>query len=160
MRIAFFGDSLTSGVLGGSHVAVLRERFPDDTLLKFGKGNDTVVSLYRRISAMQFDGPLDTAFLWIGVNDVRQTDRWAYRAFHTLLMQRRTRDRNEFEACFRVHSIPCVPKQPRSGPDRMYLLVHDIFRDLCDNWSVLNRSVCGLGRLLWPVHNMGPETSP
>jgi lysophospholipase L1-like esterase len=102
MRIAFFGDSLTSGAPGSSYVAVLGERFPDDTLLNFGKGNDTVVSLVRRISAMQFDEPLDMAFLWIGVNDVPQTDRWSYRAFHTLLMQRRARDRSEFEACFRA----------------------------------------------------------
>jgi lysophospholipase L1-like esterase len=102
MRIAFFGDSLTSGTPGSSYVAVLRERFPDDMLLNFGRGNDTVVSLVRRISAMHFDEPFDMAFLWIGVNDVPQTDRWAYRAFHTLLMQRRARDRNEFEACFRA----------------------------------------------------------
>ena len=46
MRIAFFGDSLTSGVPGSSYFAILRDRFPDDTLLNFGKGNDTVVSLY------------------------------------------------------------------------------------------------------------------
>ena len=32
MRIAFFGDSLTSGVPGSSYVAMLREQFPDDTL--------------------------------------------------------------------------------------------------------------------------------
>jgi len=102
MRIAFFGDSLTSGTPGSSYVAILRDRFPDDTLLNFGKANDTVVSLVRRISAIRFDEPLDVAFLWIGVNDVPRTDRWAYRAFHTLLMQRRARDRSEFEACFRA----------------------------------------------------------
>jgi hypothetical protein len=45
MRIAFFGDSLTSGVPGSSYVAILRERSPDDTLVNNGKGNDTVVSL-------------------------------------------------------------------------------------------------------------------
>jgi lysophospholipase L1-like esterase len=102
MRIAFFGDSLTSGVPGSSFFAILRERFPDDTLLNLGKGNDTVVSLYRRISAMQFDKPLDIAFLWIGVNDVSQTDRWPYRAFNTLLAQRRARDMDEFRAYYRA----------------------------------------------------------
>jgi hypothetical protein len=76
MRIAFFGDSLTSGVPGSSYLAILRQRFPDDTLLNSGKGNNTVVSLYRRISAMPFDEPSDIAFLWIGVSDVLQTDRW------------------------------------------------------------------------------------
>jgi lysophospholipase L1-like esterase len=102
MRIAFFGDSLTSGVPGSSYFAILRERFPDDTLLNFGKGNDTVVSLYRRISAMQFDKPLDIAFLWIGVNDVPQTDRWPYGAFNTLLAQRQARDMDEFRAYYRT----------------------------------------------------------
>lgn len=102
MRIAFFGDSLTSGMPGSSYVAILRERFPDDTLLNFGKGNDTVVSLYRRISTMEFDKPFDIAFLWIGVNDVLQTDRWPYRAFHSLLAQRRARDMDEFQSFYRA----------------------------------------------------------
>ena len=102
MRIGFFGDSLTSGVPGSSYVAMLRERFPEDTLLNFGKPNDTVVSLYRRISVMQLDKPLDIALLWIGVNDVSLTDRWSYRAFHTLLAQRRARDMDEFRSCHRT----------------------------------------------------------
>jgi lysophospholipase L1-like esterase len=102
MRIGFFGDSLTSGVPGSSYVAMLRERFPEDTLLSFGRANDTVVSLYRRISAMRLGQPLDIAFLWIGVNDVPQTDRWPYRAFHTLLTQRRARDMDEFQSCYRA----------------------------------------------------------
>ncbi len=102
MRIGFFGDSLTSGVPGSSYVALLREQFPNYTLLNFGKPNDTVVSLHRRISTMRFEEPLDLAFLWIGVNDVPQTDGWLYHAFHTLLAQRRARDMDEFRACFRA----------------------------------------------------------
>jgi lysophospholipase L1-like esterase len=102
MRIGFFGDSLTSGVPGASYLAILQERFPDDALLNFGKGNDTVVSLYRRISTMQFDRPLDIACLWIGVNDVPRTDRWPSRAFHALLAQRRARDTGEFRSCFQA----------------------------------------------------------
>jgi lysophospholipase L1-like esterase len=102
MRIGFFGDSLTSGVPGSSYLTILRERFPDDTLLNLGRGNDTVISLYRRISAMQFGKPLDVAVLWIGVNDVLQTDRWPYRAFHTLLAQRRATDMDEFRSCLRA----------------------------------------------------------
>ena len=102
MRIGFFGDSLTAGMPGSSYVAVLRERLPDDTLLNFGKGNDTVVSLYHRISAMEFDQPFDLAFLWIGVNDLLQIDRWPFRAFHTLIGQRRARDMDEFRAYHRA----------------------------------------------------------
>ena len=102
MQIAFFGDSLTSGLPGSSYLTILRERFPEDTLFNFGRGNDTVVSLYRRISAMQFDQPFDMAFLWIGVNDVLQTDRWPYRAFHRLLAQRRATGMEEFRSCYRA----------------------------------------------------------
>ena len=102
MRIGFFGDSLTSGVPGSSYVTMLRRRFPEHTLLNYGRGNDTVVSLRRRVSAMRFDQPLDLAFLWIGVNDVLRVDRWWYRTFHTLLRQRRARDTDEFCACYRA----------------------------------------------------------
>jgi lysophospholipase L1-like esterase len=102
MRIAFFGDSLTSAMPGSSYLAILRERFPDDKLLNFGKGNDTVVSLHRRISAMRFNTPLDVAFLWIGANDVPPTERWSYHAFHTLLRQRRARDMGEFRSSYRA----------------------------------------------------------
>jgi lysophospholipase L1-like esterase len=102
LRIGFFGDSLTSGVPGSSYVALLRKRFPEHVLLNYGRGNDTVVSLHRRVSAMRFDRPLDLTFLWIGVNDVPRVDRWWYRVFHTLLGQRRARDTEEFCACYRA----------------------------------------------------------
>jgi len=102
MRIVCFGDSLTSGVPGSSYFAVLRAQFPEDTLLNYGKGNDTVVSLFHRISAMHFDQPLDIAFLWIGVNDVPQTNGWPLRAFHTLLGQRRAKDTKEFRSCYQA----------------------------------------------------------
>jgi lysophospholipase L1-like esterase len=71
-------------------------------MLNLGKGNDTVVSLYRRISALRFDAPFDLAFLWIGVNDVLKRDWWPYRAFSALLGQRQARDTNEFRACYRA----------------------------------------------------------
>ena len=70
MRIAFFGDSLTSGIPGCSYVALLRAQFPGDVLLNYGKGNDSVVSLCRRLTRMGFDEPFDIACLWVGVNDV------------------------------------------------------------------------------------------
>ena len=102
MRIGFFGDSLTSGVPGCSYLTMLRERIPEHTLLNYGRGNDTVVSLHRRVAGMRFDEPLDLAFLWVGVNDVPRVDRWWYRAFHTLLGQRRARDLDEFRVNYQA----------------------------------------------------------
>jgi lysophospholipase L1-like esterase len=51
---------------------------------------------------MQFEETLDMAFLWIGVNDVLQTDRWPHRAFHRLLAQRRATDMDEFRSFCRT----------------------------------------------------------
>ena len=102
MRIGFFGDSLTSGVPGCSYVTILCRRFPEHALLNYGRGNDTVASLHRRVRAMRFEQSLDLAFLWVGVNDVLRVDRWWYRAFHTLLGQRRARDVDEFRAGYQA----------------------------------------------------------
>ena len=102
MRIACFGDSLTSGRPGSSYFVFLRQHFPGDTLLNFGKSNDTVVGLHRRISVVCIDQPLDVAFLWIGVNDVPQSDSWLYRAVNSLRGQRRAKDMDEFLAYYRA----------------------------------------------------------
>ncbi|MBU1339511.1 MAG: SGNH/GDSL hydrolase family protein [Acidobacteria bacterium] len=69
MRIAFFGDSLTAGVPGASFFQLVRERLPGDELINYGKGGDTVISLYRRVRRLPVER-MDIAFLWIGVNDV------------------------------------------------------------------------------------------
>ena len=69
MNIAFFGDSLTTGVPGVSFFQLIRERLQDDNLFNYGKGGDTVISLYHRVRKLSVE-KLDIAFLWIGVNDV------------------------------------------------------------------------------------------
>lgn len=70
MRIAFYGDSITAGIPGVSYVDMLRKRLSDHTLINYGKGGDTVISLYRRIVAQNLLAPVDLIVLWIGVNDV------------------------------------------------------------------------------------------
>lgn len=47
--IAFFGDSLTEGSPGVSYFDILKDKLPNENLLNFGKGGDTVISLYKRI---------------------------------------------------------------------------------------------------------------
>ena len=89
MRIAVFGDSLTYGMPGSSYFARLRRELPDHTLYNFGEGNDTVVSLYRRISRLRTGEPFDLAFLWIGVNDVGGNESLPFRL--TSLLQNKPR---------------------------------------------------------------------
>lgn len=70
MRIAFYGDSLTDGYPGVSYFKLLRRQFPEDTLLNFGRFNDTAISLHRRIVTRRLLRPVDCSFIWVGVNDV------------------------------------------------------------------------------------------
>lgn len=75
MQIAFYGDSLTDGFPGVSYFRLLQHRLPDETLLNFGRFNDTAISLHRRIVTRRLLRPVDCAFVWVGVNDllVRQS---------------------------------------------------------------------------------------
>jgi lysophospholipase L1-like esterase len=102
MRIAFFGDSLTSGMPGSSYVSIVQRRLPGHTVVNLGKSNDTVVSLHRRVAAMCFDAPFDLAFLWVGMNDVLGRSMWLHRSFNSLMGQRRAQDLDEFRASYRA----------------------------------------------------------
>ncbi|MEA4910412.1 MAG: hypothetical protein GYA17_11425 [Chloroflexi bacterium] len=70
MQIIFLGDSLTKGIPGVSYLRILERRLPQHTLINWGLGGDTVISLYRRMLKHDLQGPFDIAVLWIGTNDV------------------------------------------------------------------------------------------
>ncbi len=70
MKIAFYGDSLTEGLLGVSYLDQLRHRLPRHSTINYGKGDDTVLSLYQRIVRWHLNKPYDMAFIWVGTNDV------------------------------------------------------------------------------------------
>jgi lysophospholipase L1-like esterase len=97
MNIAFIGDSLTQGIPGSSYLTILRSQLPHHRLLNLGKGNDTVVSLYRRVSHLRFSPtPFDIVFLWVGVNDIDRGSSWANRVANVLRRQPRSRDLDDF----------------------------------------------------------------
>ncbi len=102
MRIAFFGDSLTRGVPGCSYFALLGERLPGHTLVNYGVGNDTVVSLYRRVARMRFAEPFDVAVLLVGVNDVGDgSSSWSFRLVNALERKPAARSLEEFRKYYR-----------------------------------------------------------
>lgn len=70
MKIAFFGDSLTEGIPGASYFDRLRDQLPEHQLMNYGKGGDTVISLYSRLRKLPPDSFFDIALLWVGVNDI------------------------------------------------------------------------------------------
>ncbi len=42
--IAFWGDSLTEGFPGASYFEILKQQLPEDKLINYGKGGDTVIA--------------------------------------------------------------------------------------------------------------------
>lgn len=78
LNIAFFGDSLTEGIVGASYFEILRNKLPQHELYNYGKGGDTVMSLNRRLHQTDMASPLDLGILWIGVNDVFVKTRWFF----------------------------------------------------------------------------------
>ena len=102
MRIAFVGDSLTLGVPGCSYLDILRKRVRDHTLINLGRGNDTVISLYRRMTRLRVDNPFDMAFLWVGVNDVSTGASRLAHVVNAVRGQPRAQDLDEFRTYYRL----------------------------------------------------------
>ena len=93
MKIIFYGDSLTEGRPGVSFFHNLERRLEGHELLNYGKGGDTVISLYQRIMKDQLAMPSDLAFLWIGTNDI--LGRISF-SMENILNPPRARDHKEF----------------------------------------------------------------
>jgi lysophospholipase L1-like esterase len=93
MKIAFLGDSLTEGWPGAAYFPLLARRLPRHELLNLGRAGDTVLDLRRRVTRGGL-GPVDLAFIWVGVNDAVMDawdagddpagagERWAERLTH------------------------------------------------------------------------------
>ena len=102
LKIAFFGDSLTEGKVGASYFDLLRQKLPQHVLFNYGRGGDTVISLYRRLlQSDTMDAPMDLGFLWIGVNDVLVRTRRSFPLVKRLRKQPWAGDRLEFKEYYR-----------------------------------------------------------
>jgi lysophospholipase L1-like esterase len=101
LRIAFLGDSLTEGFVGASYFEILRHKLPQHELFNFGKGGDTVISLYRRLQKTDLGSSLDLGFLWIGVNDVFVKTRWSFPLAKRLRGQPWAKSHTQFREYYR-----------------------------------------------------------
>lgn len=101
-RIAFFGDSLTAGIPGISFFNLIKERLPDNYLINYGKGGDTVISLYHRIRKLNTDTKFDITFLWIGTNDIFVKVSRVYPIIKILLRQPWAKTTKEFAEYYRL----------------------------------------------------------
>ncbi len=113
MKIAFFGDSLTEGNFGVSFMESLKRKLPDDELLNYGEGGETVISLYHRIAGMQPLEHADLAVIWIGVNDVFGQMTLLYRIINKIRRKPSSSHRSEFKDFYRAIVdllFPCYRK--------------------------------------------------
>ena len=101
MKIAFFGDSITQGFPGASYVSALADKLPEHNLLNYGKGGDTVISLFRRLRKISLGSPFDFSVLWVGVNDVYVKTSWTFPILKTLRGQPWVKDHKEFNAYYK-----------------------------------------------------------
>ena len=150
--IAFWGDSLTEGFPGVSYFEILKQRLPEDNLINYGKGGDTVLSLYRRLKRTQLSQPVDIAFLWVGVNDIFVKLSGSYLVYKTILNQPWTRNYEEFERYYRLtleilcqHANKVITVPPLflgEGPN--------------NKW---NRELGMLSRIIKQVSNLHPKVN-
>jgi lysophospholipase L1-like esterase len=113
MRIGFFGDSLTEGLPGVPYVDILQERFPDDELVNFGRGGDSVVGTLQRVRSLRNEKPFDLAFVWTGVNDVLARISWASPTTRRLTGKPWADSRDEFIAQYRALLEALSPRTTR-----------------------------------------------
>jgi lysophospholipase L1-like esterase len=101
MKIAFFGDSITQGFPGASYVSALANKLPNHNLFNYGKGGDTVISLYQRLKTTSLESPFDFSVLWVGVNDVFVKTSWTFPILKKLRGQPWVKDYKEFEDTYK-----------------------------------------------------------
>ena len=101
LKIAFLGDSLTEGIVGGSFFKILQQKLPQHQLFNYGKGGDTVISLYRRLQNLDMASRLDLGFLWIGGNDVYVKTRRTFPIIKRLRGQPWARSHAQFQSYYR-----------------------------------------------------------
>jgi len=118
MKIAFYGDSLTEGKAGIPYVDKIEKKFPAHNIINFGKGGDTVIGLYNRITKRNLDISSDIAFIWIGSNDVFVKVSWLYYPLKIVTNQRPSNNHDELVFYYKkiievlskkAKKIVCVP---------------------------------------------------
>ncbi len=97
MKIVFLGDSLTEGKPGVSYVDMLDDSFPNDTMINYGKGGDTVKSLLARLPKLPEINNADLIVLFVGTNDVFVKVSWTFSVYKKIAKQPWVKNRTEFK---------------------------------------------------------------
>lgn len=130
MTIAFLGDSITYGVPGVSYFDMLKFEHPKLDLINYGKGGDTVYSLYKRIKKIDLTR-CDQVVLFIGVNDLFLQTSLSMKIVKTLKNVKFSRTNEEFRQRY-IELVEFILKQV----DTVYVIPPLLLgEDLSSDWN-------------------------
>jgi lysophospholipase L1-like esterase len=132
-KIAFWGDSITQGIPGCSYFEKLQQKLDPNLFLlqNYGKGGDTVVSLYNRIRKHNTDDDYDMIFLLVGVNDVFVRLSSFYPFIKTIAGQPWAKSEQEFKTYYKKN-LELMSKKSKT-----VIAVSPLFigEDLTSRWN-------------------------
>ena len=140
MRLAVYGDSLTTGHPGASTFQALEVFLAPHDITNHGRSGDTVISLYHRIARDRLCDPADVAILWVGVNDVLARASRTHSVLKRLTHQPPARDHGEFQDYYR-RTLELLGKNARNILTVSPLLIGE---DLENPWNRALEELCTL----------------
>lgn len=147
MKIAFLGDSITTGKPGVSFVEPFKTKYPNHEFLNYGKGGDTVISLLQRLQQMRIPQDIDVMILMIGINDVYVKTAWWQPLLKRRMNQPWVKNTQEFKESYQalldfivpltnhllVLSPTVVGEKVHNRFNRRLERYTDVFPGLCSN---------------------------
>jgi lysophospholipase L1-like esterase len=109
MKLVFVGDSLTAAVPGVSFVEMVKVAYPNDEVLNYGKGGDTVTSLNTRMLEMRVAKDIDIMVVCIGVNDVFVQTGWWHPTLKKVMKQPWVKDKHGFYLAYHTLITTLLP---------------------------------------------------
>ena len=152
MKVAFLGDSITEGIPGVSFVNLIIDKHDDYEIINYGRGGDTVSSLYRRIKKIKDLRSTDVFVLFVGVNDVYSKLTRKYKVLKFLRRQVWARNAAEFEKQYAkllnfvsafnkkiiVVSPSLIGEDVSNKWNQQLLLYTKIIEQLCTNYDSIS----------------------
>jgi lysophospholipase L1-like esterase len=150
LKIAFIGDSLTEGVVGASFFEMIQKKLPEHELYNYGKGGDTVISLFRRLRQIEMASPLDLGFLWVGVNDVFVKTSWFFPLRKRLWGQAWAKSHTQFQEYY--HALLAVLQDKISYIYTLPPLI--VGEDINNDW---NQELAILSKIIHDISTSYPR---
>jgi lysophospholipase L1-like esterase len=145
MKIAFLGDSITTGKPGVNFVDPFKDKFPQHEFLNYGKGGDTVTSLLERLQQMRIPQDIDVMILMIGINDVYVKTAWWQPLVKRQMKQTWTKNASEFKAGYEAlldFILPLTTHLLVLSPTVVGEKVHNRFNRRLEQYSELIPGLC------------------